>query len=126
MIRWQVQGFEVVIVSLNFRTAFNVKAEAAEHGADFLHGQGNGMDGSLPRGTSGQSRIKTFERLLLFGVLKGLETGVNELGDAAFHIVGKLAGLGSVSGIELRNKTHEFGQPALATEKVHAQVFELF
>ena len=126
MIRWKVQGFKVVIVSLDFRTAFNVKAESAEHGADFLHGQGNGMNGALPRGTAGQSRVKTFELLLLSGVLKGLEPGVNELGDAAFHIVGKLAGLGPVCGIELRDKTHEFGQPALAAEKVHAQVFELF
>ena len=53
------------------------------YAADFLHGQGNGMNGALPRGTAGQSRVKTFELLLLSGVLKGLEPGVNELGDAA-------------------------------------------
>ena len=60
MIRFNAQSIKVMEAVFDFRTCFNVKAEALEDFFDTLNGSGYRMQGTCFYGSSGKGNINTF------------------------------------------------------------------
>jgi hypothetical protein len=80
MIGREVEGLEIIVIGLDFRTAGDGETHITERAAHVIDGFGNGMDGPDAVAFSGQGRVEGGFRLPAFEFIGGDFDGLLDFG----------------------------------------------